>query len=300
MLYCQVVLPRAGLGHRFFPWARCRIFSFVNKVPMLFPIWLQIRVGPLLRRESDFRLYHNLFKKKPEDIGGIRRTWLPIVADKILESEDFNLQQIKETSKDTVIAFSGVGGYFQKLNGWDEFLLQEIRAMTWKRWLDEIDRIPIVPIGIHVRRGDFKVPKSGSDFYTTGALRTPIVWFVKSLNVIREILGFSAKAFVVSDGAEREIKDLLSLKDVIFFRSGCAISELLLLSKAKILIASGSSFSAWASFLGQMPTISHPGQSLAWFKLTNRKGYYLGEFVPKMPPQQFVEQIKTISSDLKK
>jgi hypothetical protein len=67
------------------------------------------------------------------------------------------------------------------------------------------------------------------------------------------------------------------------------------LSKAKILIASGgSSFSAWASFLGQMPTISHPGQSLSWFKINNRNGYYVGEFNPTSPPQPFLEQIKSL------
>lgn len=256
MLYCQAILPRAGLANRLFPWARCRIFSYVNNIPMLSPRWTQIKIGPLLRRESDLRFYHDLFKKRPEDIGRMKRLWLLSVAKKEPEPDDFDFPQKRTTSKHIIVAFKGERDHFRKLNGWNQFLYKEIRAMTRDQWLKEADKILNIPsIGIHVRRGDFAEPESDKDFYTKGLLKTPLLWFIKSLWVIREILGFSAKAFVVSDGMEKELEGLLNLENVIFVRSGSAISDLLVLSKAKILIGSGgSSFSAWASFLGQMPT----------------------------------------------
>lgn len=263
---------------------------------MLSPAWIQIQIGPLLRRESDLRFYLNLFKKKPEDIGAIRRTWLQVVSRKISEPQDFKLLPIKDGSRNTVIVFSDTQDYFQRLNGWDQFLLREIQSITKDRWLKEADSISKVPIGIHVRRGDFSEPKSDEEFYVSGSLRTPLSWFIKSLKIIRDVLGFPARAFVVSESGEKELRDLLSLKDTILFRTGSAISDLLFLSKAKILIGSGgSTFSAWAAFLGQMPTIAHPGQSLAWFKLINRKGCYLGEFDPNCPPQSFIDQIRAMS-----
>jgi hypothetical protein len=41
-----------------------------------------------------------------------------------------------------------------------------------------------------------------------------------------------------------------------------AITDLLALSQAKVLVGSGSGFSMWAAFLGQMPSVWHPGQRL--------------------------------------
>ena len=310
MLYCQAVFMRgSGLGTRLFPWARCRIFSHVNNIPMLSPQWVQIppRIRPLLLGGIDLRCYNHqqlligLFKKRAREIGGIRRIWLQCVADKEPEPDRFDYLKNETINimTERIIVFEGDNSRLSKLNGWDQFLYEEIRAMTRYRWLKVVDRIQDVPIGINVRRGKgFTDPKSDTDFYTRGAVRTPLPWFVESLRVIREVLGFPAKAFVVSDGTEKDLKDLLSLENVVFLRPGCAISDLLVLSKARILIASGgSSFSAWASFLGQMPTISHPGQSLTWFKLVNRKGYYVGEFDPTSPPQPFIDQIQALREE---
>jgi hypothetical protein len=41
---------------------------------------------------------------------------------------------------------------------------------------------------------------------------------------------------------------------------GSAIADLWALSNANVLVASGSTFSMWASYLGRMPVIWHPGQ----------------------------------------
>lgn len=300
MIYCHAVLPRSGLGNRLFPWARCRIFSYVNDIPMLAPRWTQIKVGPLLRGESDLRFYHNLFKRRPEQIGGMKKIWLLLFSKKLPEPEDLCLYKKGVFSGNVIVVFKGEKGYFGKLNGWDQFLMKELLLMTKDRWLNIVYKVPDIPIGIHVRRGDFTTPVSEEDFMFKGSLRTPILWFIKSLKVIRENIGFPAKAFVTSDGTVAELQELLNLENVFLIRTGSAISDMLILSKAKVLIASGgSTFSAWASFLGQMPTISHPGQSLTWFNLKNRKGYYVGEFNPDDPPQPFIEQTKIVLSEFK-
>src|SRR5882724_7298334 len=86
MLYCEAVLPRTGLGNRLFPWARCRVFSFTNEVPMLSPRWAQLKIGPLLRGESDPRFYLNLFKPGPHDLRGVRKLRLQLFSK--TDSED--------------------------------------------------------------------------------------------------------------------------------------------------------------------------------------------------------------------
>ncbi|MDQ6670038.1 MAG: alpha-1,2-fucosyltransferase, partial [Chloroflexota bacterium] len=181
------------------------------------------------------------------------------------------------------------------LSGWDDVLLQDLRAMTRQRWLRRADELGEVSVGIHVRRGDFVEARSEEDFILRGGIRTPMEWFVQSIRAIRKIRGYSVPALVVSDASDRALADLLQEERVARVDTGSAIGDLLVLSRAKLLIASGgSSFSAWAAFLGQMPTVSYPGQSLSWFKIVPRLGQYLGEWSHRTPtPRSLAEQIQT-------
>lgn len=248
---------------------------------MLSITWPQVKFGPLLRGEYDARFYHNIFTNKPDEVGGLRKVWLQYLA------------------KPEIAVFDGPDGYFQKLNGWDEFLRKELYSIIRNRWLRKIEKFANpAPVGMHVRRGDFADPEKEEDFIYRGSLKTPISWFIQSLNAIRDMADRRVKAFVVSDGTDKELRPLLSVGGVILIRTGSAISDLMVLSKARILVASGgSTFSAWASFFGQMPTISYPGQSLTWFNLKNKNGYYIGEFDPGLPPEEFICQTKEVFSE---
>lgn len=300
MIYCRAILPRAGLGNRLFPWARCRLFSKENSIGMLLPTWAQLKIGSILRGETDFRFYLDLFRGGEDYIQGFRKLYLQILALKLNEPENWrrrNFLYKKQTIplRDSIFVFRGERDRFKELNGYNELLLDEIRLITKRKWLEVADKFTNVPVGIHVRRGDFFESSSEEDFYKRGGVRTPISWFVNSLRVIRKHLHLSTKAFIFSDGSENDIKELLAEENTFFTKTGSAISDLLILSKAKILIASGgSSFSAWASFLGQMPTISCVGQSLSWFKITSPKNSYIGEFDPFSPNQVFLDQANCV------
>jgi len=163
------------------------------------------------------------------------------------------------------------------------------------------DDLGTVPIAINVRRAkDFPEAKPEDLISPTGPVRTPLQWFIQSLKVMHSYLGYQAKAFVVSDGSEHDLKELLTIENVFFVRPGCTISDLLALSRAKVLIASGgSSFSAWGSFLGQPPTISLPGQSLSWFGLQRKNGPYIGAFDPCEPSDTFLKQMKDALNPLR-
>ncbi len=304
MLYCQAVFPRgAGLGTRLFPWARCAIFAQANKIPMLAPQWVQPRVGPLLRGGIDIGAYHRqilllgLFRHPPGTIRRLGKLFVQLTGTRVEEPVRLDeTHDFAPSDQKVIVTFHGVGDKFERLNGHDQFLLESLQAITRHGWIEFVDGMGSVPIGINVRLGnDFGTARSDEEYYTKGPLKTPVEWFVACLEWLRGMLGYPARAVVVSDGTRAELGPLLDLENVEFIRPGCAISDLLILAKSQLLLASGgSSFSAWASFLGQMPTISHPGQSLSWFRLTNRHGYYVGEFDPISPPSQFAEQVRTI------
>jgi glycosyl transferase family 11 len=155
-----------------------------------------------------------------------------------------------------------------------------------------------VTVGIHVRRGDFVEARSEDDFIRRGGIRTPLDWFVQSIVAIRRMRGYAVPALVVSDAPDEALACLLQEEAVTRVDTGSAIGDLLVLSRAQLLIASGgSSFSAWAAFLGQMPTVSYPGQSLSWFKIVPLLGQYLGEWSHRTStPQLLAEHIQGLGS----
>jgi hypothetical protein len=84
------------------------------------------------------------------------------------------------------------------------------------------------------------------------------------------------------------------MENVEFVRPGTAISDLLILSRGKVLLASGSSsFAAWGAFLGQMPSATHPGQPLSDWNIVPEKGQFIGEVNPGSPPREFLDQARS-------
>ena len=276
-MYCRAELPNAGLANKLFPWARCRVFSLEHGIPMLAPWWPQLKLGPLLRGERDWRLYTDLFARGvPGQVMGPRRLWLRLWAPQVPEPADLH-HAPSSGMPGAVVVFAGGDGFFQPLTGWHAVLQRELRAMTRRRWLLGADRVGEVRIGVHVRRGDFAVASAAEEFRWRGLLQTPLSWFVDGLRAIRARTGHLVPATVVSDAPNSELRELLDEARVSRVDTGSAIGDLLVLSRAKLLLGSGgSSFSAWAAFLGQMPAVTYPGQSLDWFKLVPTHGQFIG------------------------
>ncbi len=272
------VLPPSGLANRLFPWARCRIYCLGHHIPMLAPTWSQVKIGPLLRRERDLRIYHNLFKRSSDLIAGSRKQWILLTNKRVQERTEFDCGP---KLRGGIVIFSGLRDYFGSLNGKHKLLLAELRSITRKKWLDRADEIDDVPIAIHVRLGDMQ-----------GRFRKPIEWYVRCLRFVRSISENNARAYVVSDGNRADLARLLEEPETDLVRTGSAISDLLFLTRGKVLIVSGcSSFGAWASFLGQMPTMTHTGNPLSWFNLSNIYGNFIGEFDPDRPDIQLMADV---------
>jgi Glycosyl transferase family 11 len=289
MLFCEVSpggIGSQGLGNRLLPWARCVIFARSHNVPMLATRWAQLPIGSLLRRDAEPRIYANLFTRRKGEVGGWRRAYVRARAKKL--AEPCNLSHtIPALEGLNLIVFDGLGGQFRPLQGCNEFVRQELLGITRRVWRDKAEAIPAPFVGIHVRRGDFQRMAPGADLSRTDNAITPLEWFIETLKLTRAQVSQTLPSVVTSDGYSDQLAALLKVDNVRLVSTGSAIGDLLLLSRSSLLLASGSSFSAWASYLGQMPTLSHPGQNLGGlFQLRGTANQFISEFDPseRLPP----------------
>jgi hypothetical protein len=290
MAYSYARLPNAGLGNRLFSWARSVVYAHIHSLTVIEPTWSQIKIGPLLRREQDARLYFGLFQSAPHYLRGLRKYWLLATGSKITEPSDLQTS-ISTTSSNTIILFETWRDYFTPLVGWNTYLLEELCTITRPEHLRAVEQLGSIPVALHIRRGDFTTPTNENDLHTKGAVRTPLEWYQQVLTLIRTHSGTSAPAYIFSDGREEELAPLLSMPDVRLARTGSAIGDLLALSKASVILGTGgSTFTAWAIYLGKMPSVVHPGQSLNWYGLRHNDDTYLDVFDPNSPDPRFLQQ----------
>jgi hypothetical protein len=263
---------------------------------MLAPPWRQWRVGPLVRGGVDLAAYpRQILLVGLFDAGnyvhGPMRAWVSATAGRVAEPTADGWRPPK-VRRSAIVSFAGYGNLFADLSESREAILRELRSDAQPRWLQVADAMG-APIGINVRCGrDFRQAATPQEYYVSGALRTPLAWFVRTLQFVRQAAGSEVPAVVVSDGTRSELAELLSLPGVRFARPGCAISDLLALAQARVLIGSGgSSFSAWSAFLSGAISVTHPGQSLQWFRIGTSNGAFVGELDPDHPPPGLAARI---------
>jgi hypothetical protein len=214
----------------------------------------------------------------------------------ILEPEDFTQPFSVSQTGSFTITFKGYKDGFRSLYGWEAFLHQELRQMAQQQWRDLADSVGTAPLVLNVRLAkDFPAARPRDLVAPQGPVRTPLGWYVASLNAIRAAAGYPVRAIIVSDGSPDDLRELLECGHISLLRPGCAISDLLVLAQARLLIAAGgSSFSAWGAFLGTMPTISLPGQPLTWFGLRSTEHRYIGVFDPISPDEDLLGRAREV------
>jgi hypothetical protein len=199
-----------------------------------------------------------------------------------------------------VRVFVGEANQFKDLSGRNQQLLDEFASIIKPRWRKLAEANRGFVIGVNVRRGkDFRDPTTEEDFLRFGMLRTPLRWFIDSLRFVRSILGQQTTALVVSDGTAHDLAEMLQEEPITLLRPGSAASDLYSLAGSRVLIGSGgSSFSAWASYFAQCPTITIRGQSLRWFALDHGASTFVGDFYPDDPPPLFVENLRKLKWEM--
>lgn len=261
-LYGYADVGRMGLGHGLLAWGRCVVWCHEQRVPVIAPQWLRPRIGPYLRRERDKRFYYRLFHTGRQ-VGGMRRLRLLASAQRLaaeteLPPPDFQPEQ------DTIVVFTNlISGnertYYHEISGHSQIVREALIDMTRPRFRPTLIREP--HIAIHIRGGDFATPgdlsmlKSGRHNQ-----RLPMTWYGDMLDGLRQRLGDELPAIIYSDCPDAELSPLLKLQGVRRSRCNEAITDMLAMSEATVLISSGSGFSRWGSYLGQVPRLCFPGQ----------------------------------------
>jgi Glycosyl transferase family 11 len=258
-------LPRAGLGNMLLIWARAILFAHVNSLPVVAPTWSKMTIGPYLRGERDKRYYGNLFSNKDYVsrvnyfIASLKKKHLhynPVISK--IELSNLEPEEV-DCHLFIFNQFPHWSDYFVDLKDHQPIIKDKLLSSIRPSVLATISNRPTPHIGLHIRMGDFRVLNSEDDFTILGGVRTPFSWFISVIDLIRETAGYDVPVTIFSDGYDYELKELLKLSMVSRASSASALSDMLTLSRSKLLVtSSGSTFSYWASYLGQCPTIWHP------------------------------------------
>ena len=255
-LYGYPELMKAGLGNMLVPWAKCAIWCRDNRFPMLAPGWAKLRIGPYLRREKDKRQYQAFFRRTGQ-ISGLRRLSILATGRKINERDWFSAPPAGRPGGG-IVCFRmmddpGI------LAGRHKDVADELLRMTKEEYIPR--DVPAGSfIGIHVRLGDF-IPASGEELkQSVHSRRIPLQWYAEALFALRMAVNKDMEARIFSDGRDEELASLLGIPGISRYEGKTAITDMLALARAAVIIASGSSFSSWAAYLGNVPTVWYPGQ----------------------------------------
>lgn len=248
-----------GLGNLLFPWARCLVACRLRGWKMIAPQWWQYDVFALWQRNRRNRCYFGMLKQPEDAIRGFGRLFRLALLRHVEEPAWPGLQ-VPETGGSKIVDFHGIGDYFEELVQYRDYVRAELLAMVPQSHLGCTDIDFKNSIMVNVRLGDFTVP-------TVNCLRCPssynqrtaIDWYIGAVQELRGSFGAEWPAYIVSDGTDDELRDLLRLDNTYRLKVE-NLAGLLTLSRAHVLVASGSTYSMWASYLGHMPVLWPPGQ----------------------------------------
>jgi hypothetical protein len=162
------------------------------------------------------------------------------------------------SSRPTVFVFEGYRGGFDSLWPRRSYLRDEFGKLIKPEILASVPPDTEPRFGCHIRLGDFQKP-NGSTRLGQANARLPFAWYGCQLQLVASSWP-NVPIEIFSDGTDEELESILRLPNVSRVNYDNAVADLVAMTRLRLLICSGSSFSAWAAFLGKMPTIWFPGK----------------------------------------
>ena len=241
MAKVYVKFPKTGLGNMLLVWANALVFAKINALEIGTSSWWGFHWGSILRGEKKKRIYHNYFKETPLRKKTIFTlnclTWNIERNPQTLPIENLNNKNKTLFLFDKIITHENL---FLGLYPYRDYILEKLYQNLNPSKMKQLAQFEISDIAVHIRRGDFKL----------GNPITPLSFFIKAIELIRQVKGADISVTVFSDAALIELEEILSLPNVKLTEEKADILDILLMSKSKILILSQSStFSYWAAFL---------------------------------------------------
>lgn len=246
-----VRLSGHGLGNGFYSYFHALALAIENGGAVVSPPWHSIKPARILRGKFGERSYWDLFKTHPNDVSGTRK-----FRALLLKRHDINAASSERRASH---------GHLNVVACWPFTFrgLHKHRELIRKRFSEITREAP--PAGhswgsgryaaVHVRMGDFGKPATIEELESgnTNNLRIPLSWYKHAIVEISNRRP-DLPIYIISDGSAAELSELLSDR-VCIQKTGSDIGDLYALSGASVLIGSNSTYSRWAAFLGDMPTV---------------------------------------------
>ena len=269
-IYCLFRLGGAGLGNLLLVYSRALIYSEKYNIPMIWPTWYSLKLGPYIRHEMDKRKYNDLFVNNSGCVDGLAKIKLMLTMDKISENDIDDVDNLENKIIICERTRCKKGIWFEPIMEYSDLIRQNLIKNLRDENRSVLSYDFSDSITVHIRLGDYarvqntKLLEDGNE-----AVAIPVEWYYEVIKQIRQIVGRDIKVYIFSDGTDDELSEILSLNNVERITFGNAISDIFGLSKANLLIASGGSFSMWGRFLGRMDVITYKGQLKQRLKLDN-------------------------------
>ncbi len=221
-------------------WARGISFARLNGLPCVTSSWWGLHWGALLRREKKNRLYAGYFTETP-----LQKQYGTALLSKVktvVKNPSVN-KLLAGVENDKIYLFDTVitdNDLFGELRQHEALVREALDQMLTTKMKTILKSRPAPAIGVHIRRGDFKL----------GNQTTPLQYFISLIKIIRDAAGCVVPVTIFTDADNDELLDLLKLPKILMAEKNPDIIDILLLSKSKLMILSRSStFGYWAAFL---------------------------------------------------
>lgn len=249
-----VIFPKSGLGNKFLSWARAVVFSDAKNIPIRFGRFSEVKIGPYLRYERTKRFYFGMINSNFNPI----LSFLAFMGYRVVS----NPTCIQSKNDPAIYIFdepTQFPDYFSCLQSKRNLIIKEFYRLIKKDIVEHAFSLEPPIIAIHIRLGDFR----SSTFFSNQTIecntRTPLEYFINIIQELRSIYKQNLPVTIFTDGYVDEVSEILKINNVALFQSGSDIIDLLLLSRAKIIVPSpGSTFSGWAAFISSAIIITHP------------------------------------------
>lgn len=244
--------PGPGLGNLMFPIARALIGRQRYGGTFVAPTIRQFKLGPILRNEPDKRTYSDVFAHRT--LSDWRNRFAARLARRVSE-DDFT----GAPAQGVAVTYSGLRNYFHDLAGSEALVGPWFKSKAQRRGTIDAP----YDIAVHVRLGDFAVAQGAT---ASGSVRQSFDWYKQAIALARQTLGGSRHRIVMfTDASKTELQPLVSGLDAEFDPGANALTSMLNMSEARIIVTSRSTFSMWAAYLGGAPAIWDAAFDLSQF-----------------------------------
>ena len=256
-----------------FTYAKAVLYARDHGARLIWPTWVSIPVGQILRRESNKRFYHDLFQNRIGAVSGFQKL------------------RLLWTRKKDIAVMEGMEGEFEPIAGKEnsEYLYRHFQTILQERNRKAMEFEPGNGICMHIRLGDFTRGTEADLKAGNPNTSIPIEWYINVIQQIRDAVSETLPVYIFSDGSREELEDILALPGVQQVTFGTAIGDILAMSKARLFVASGSTFSRWVRYLGRMNTITYPGQLKQYLLEEDEPAF---EIEAEQIPEEYLDRLK--------